>query len=387
MKKFDFKVERKNCSDGSVSVRLKKLANGNQTPYLDIYFKGKRYYKFYGYQFIEGEDIHNGNELLRVQAKQNEVFAQMLNGTFEPGKEKPSEYTLFTWLDEVIQKKEKAGQSNRNAIGYKSLKAHIKTFRNDVDILLHKIDNNFCIEFIDYLSRAKTLGGTKGTKAISKSSAQIYFVKFETVLAEAVQKGIIKENPVKKMPTAMKKVIKGKTAERVYLSANELSSMIQTECNARIKRAFLFACYSGLRISDIRSLVWDDLKMIDGTWFVVKRMKKTGEMVSVPLEMAQRWMPNRDGAKGDEHVFDLPKMEANINRIIKKWAEKAGVNKSVSFHTSRHTFATLLLTAGADLYTTSKLLGHTNISTTQIYAKIVDAKKVDAIKLLSKLGE
>lgn len=70
--------------------------------------------------------------------------------------------------------------------------------------------------------------------------------------------------------------------------------------------------------------------------------------------------------------------------MLKVWAKDAGVTKHISFHTSRHSFATMMLTLGADLYTTSKLLGHSNVKTTQIYAKIVDSKKVEAVNLLDK---
>ena len=94
----------------------------------------------------------------------------------------------------------------------------------------------------------------------------------------------------------------------------------------------------------------------------------------------------KEGSSATEYVFDLPSVVA-ANGDIKRWARKAGISKNVSFHTARHTFATLLITQGADLYTTSKLLGHTNISTTQIYASIVDEKKWRAVRLLDKLPQ
>ena len=74
-----------------------------------------------------------------------------------------------------------------------------------------------------------------------------------------------------------------------------------------------------------------------------------------------------------------------INTLLKPWAKAAGIDKRFSFHTSRHTFATMMLTLGADLYTVSKLLGHANVKTTQIYAKIVDSKKVEAVNLVDSV--
>ena len=69
---------------------------------------------------------------------------------------------------------------------------------------------------------------------------------------------------------------------------------------------------------------------------------------------------------------------------IKVWAANAGIQKDITFHTARHTFGTMMLTLGADIYTTSKLMGHTRIATTEIYAKIIDKKKNDAMGLIDK---
>lgn len=83
-------------------------------------------------------------------------------------------------------------------------------------------------------------------------------------------------------------------------------------------------------------------------------------------------------------MFNLPSKDT-IYKDIKKWAAAAKITKKVSFHTARHTFATMMMTLGTDLYTTSKLLGHTNVRTTQIYAKIVDKQMDDAVNLLDGL--
>lgn len=97
---------------------------------------------------------------------------------------------------------------------------------------------------------------------------------------------------------------------------------------------------------------------------------------------AKEWMPER---MDSPLVFAGAEKYYTVARIISRWAKKAGINKHVTFHVSRHTFATLELTYGADLYTVSKLLGHTKIETTQIYAKIVDEKKVKAVNLIPTL--
>mgnify|MGYP002230644537 CR=1 FL=1 len=86
-------------------------------------------------------------------------------------------------------------------------------------------------------------------------------------------------------------------------------------------------------------------------------MKKTKEPIYLPLSPeALKWMPERGGKSSEDNVFDLP--SANTIRMqLKPWAKAAGISKRFSYHTSRHTFATMMLTLGADLYTVSKLLG------------------------------
>ena len=76
-----------------------------------------------------------------------------------------------------------------------------------------------------------------------------------------------------------------------------------------------------------------------------------------------------------------------IRKHLQKWAEDAGLDKHLHFHLSRHTYGTMLITAGVDLYTASKMMGHADVRTTQIYAKIVDSKKIEAVDMVDKMFE
>ena len=98
-------------------------------------------------------------------------------------------------------------------------------------------------------------------------------------------------------------------------------------------------------------------------------------------------MPARGDKTPDDHVFDLPS-PAMVNILIKPWAKAAGINKRFTFHTARHTFATMMLTLGADLYTTSKLLGHADVKNdTGVRQKSSTRKKDDAVNLVNGLFE
>ena len=164
--------------------------------------------------------------------------------------------------------------------------------------------------------------------------------------------------------------------ERCYLTIEEIRTLADTPCEPRIAYPFLFACFTGLRLSDVRNLKWSDIR--NGVIFL--RQRKTGEFVQVPVgKNASKFLRDNDS----ENVFhDFPSCEVWFTQKLKDWVATAGIKKNVSFHVARHTFATLALGNGADLFTVSKLLGHTKITTTQIYAKVLDEgrkKAVDAI--------
>lgn len=156
-----------------------------------------------------------------------------------------------------------------------------------------------------------------------------------------------------------------------------------------IKNAYLFTCNCGLRLGDVRKLKWGDITQDNDRWILSVIMNKSEKPIHIPLGVqARRWIPGcEDSGKHDAGslVFEHLPGDSHINDILKIWAADAGIAKSVTYHTSRHTFATMLLTLGADLYTVSKLLGHSQIKNTQIYAEIINRRKDEAVNLIDKV--
>jgi len=114
--------------------------------------------------------------------------------------------------------------------------------------------------------------------------------------------------------------------------------------------------------------------------------KKTGDHVSIPLsEQALAILPERVSSRGTDRVFSFPTRDDVYNDRLQRWVRTVGITKHITSHVARHTFATLLITQGNDLYAVQHLLGHRDIKVTQIYAKLVDQRKVDAIKSLPVL--
>ncbi|WP_153089559.1 site-specific integrase [Segatella copri] len=126
--------------------------------------------------------------------------------------------------------------------------------------------------------------------------------------------------------------------DRGYLEIDEVKKLIETPCNdEQIKMAFLFACFCGLRLSDVKDMKWKDIKFdADGGAVVSKVQVKTRQSIVVPLSAnALMWLPDRGKAKDNEPVYDLP-THFTINRSVKKWAKDAQIEKNVTFHLSSH---------------------------------------------------
>jgi integrase len=194
----------------------------------------------------------------------------------------------------------------------------------------------------------------------------------------------VKENLIAVDPAAGIKKIKRNEPDKIFLNTDELQKLASADFLAErsgvIKRAFLFACNTGLRISDLISLLWGSIEY--KPLQIIKRQEKTDHKVFVPLN-DNAWRIINDGKIHNFNEPVFPGLEKSTHtRFLRKWAKAAGVNKNFSWHTARHTFAVLSLESGADLYTVSKLLGHTDIKTTQVYAKATDKMKREAVNAL-----
>ena len=256
------------------------------------------------------------------------------------------------------------------------------------DITLDKVDKKFVTGFITYLTDTYTIsrGLPNKGKNLSPKTAHKKYTCLRFCLNEAVRAELIPTNPCDKLSDGEKIHVPESTRE--YLTEDELKALEATPAyiNEATRNVYLFMCFCGLRISDVKSLRWKDIEHDGERWRIRKSQQKTKNPVYLPLSSsARQYLPEQGGRDAESAVFDNLHSEGAMNRELKLWAAAAGVNKTVTLHTARHTFATLLLTKGADLYTTSKLLGHTDISTTQIYAKIIDKKKDSAVDLLDEI--
>lgn len=385
-----------------IRLRFKKLKNGNKSIYLMAYDASKGVNNCYSYEHLglylvpeidEAARILNKNTMNAANAIKAQRLIDYANG--KAGIKKPDKgkkILLIDWMKLYAAKKEQLGQSKSNAVTIKNVMLHLVKYKGD-KITMDRVDKTFCEGFVLYLVNGKTIGtrnpeksGEHKEKPIANSTARLYFNTFVTALNEAVRDGIIGRNPANQLKKEEKKPLNRSGNDRGYLEIDEVKKLMNTPCNdEQTKMAFLFACFCGLRLSDIKDLKWKDIKSGEDGTVVSKIQVKTQQSIIVPLSAnALEWLPDRGDSKGEDFVFTLPS-HFSINRSVKKWARDAEIEKNVTFHLSRHTFATTLLTLGADIYTTSKLMGHKNLRTTQIYAEVVNKKKVEAVNLMDKV--
>ncbi len=366
-----------------VKIRFRELADGTKSIYLDIYKDGVRRYEFLKLYLHPGrsEAVRKRNAATLAAAenlKSKRVIELTNNQAGIPNTGQRSKMLLSDWMQQFYESQIRKGVKGQKLLltATKVLKQYAPKAR------MRDVNKEFCLGYIDFLRNTykERLG-----KPLTPYGAISYFGFLRTALNAAVRAQVIVENPINQLTQADK--IKMPESQRIYLTIDEVKMLIATPCAKNIiRRAFLFACYCGMRLSDVSSLRWRDLSKDGDQWRACIVMRKTSAPLYLPLSnQALKWMPERGDAADDDLVFAALPRESAIVPVIKKWAKDAGIAKNVNFHTSRHTFATMLLTLGADIYTVSKLLGHTNVKTTQIYAKIVNKKKDDAVSLVDNI--
>ena len=382
-------------------IRFKQLSNGNQSIYLDYYtgdvirkenyVGGKRKYEFLKLYLIpertREDKAKNEVTLALAKAIQSKRIVEVQNDAHGFQNTNKSRVNLLDYLENIGKQSAEQGSRNYARTVLNTVRA-LRLFRGDY-IAFRDVDKEFLSEFTDYLRqmpKASKYGALKTGGRLSNNSVVSYYGTLRTAINRAYKEGIITVNPTKEFDFASK--VRQEPSRREYLTLDELKTLINTECRHEIvKRAFLFSCLCGLRVSDIRKLRWCDLQRSGGRVRIEITMQKTKEPLYLPIsDEALKWLPERGEANGSDFIFPLTH-EGTVNDTLQHWAKVAGITKHISFHVSRHTHATMMLTLGADLYTVSKLLGHKNIATTQIYAKIVDKKKEEAIGLIPNLTD
>lgn len=352
-----------------VFLREKQLKHGKRGLYLDFYppvinpetsqQTRREHLRLYIYDRpkTETEKTHNKEtkmlgENIRAQ-RQLELQAGVYGFVLMRNKQKD----FIEYFRQFVESKKQNSQSTYNI--WLAVFNHLKTFTGG-SCCFGDVTENFCKNFKEYLQNHKSFGN---------NTASMYFDKFKSAVRQAFENRLLPDNPARKV-----KSIKVTETQREFLTLKELKVLSKTPFKYEdLRRAALFSALTGLRISDIKKLLWSEIQHSKEQGYYIRfKQQKTGGAETLPVsEEAVAWLAER--RLPDEKVF--PRLMKWQTMYLAGWARQAGINKKISFHSFRHTFATLQLTLGTDLYTVQKMLGHKDISTTQIYAKIIDEKK------------
>ena len=372
-----------------VRIREKRLNDGNVSLYLDMYYMGARKkegLKLYLIPEVNAAaKLQNRNTLkLAEQIKAERILDIQQHGLVNWESVKKGRMTLAAWVEKYT--KDENGLTPASMRSKRNAQARVEQYLLYIgkpNLALKEVDKDFCKGFIAFL---KTCTFNNGKKTLGSTTCRIFMNRLAAALNMAVREGLIENNPFKLLDAKEKP--QKKSAMREFLTIEELRMLIAKPCRYEIvKKAFLFSCFTGLRYSDMMALKWNEIhKAADGkTLYIEHEQVKTKNMVTIPLSNeALKWMPRK--SKGDERVFhQLRITSTTVEVVLGEWMQEAGIQKHITYHCSRHTAATLLLTLGADLYTVSKILGHRSIRMTEVYAKIVDKKKIETMNLVNNM--
>ena len=366
-----------------IRIRQKELANGNISLYLDIYIGGKRKYEFLKLYLIPEntrEDKEKNRQTMQLaNSIKSKRIVEYQNGEFGFKSAYKPDALFFDYYKAMCEKRHGNPESRGNWGNWYSCLHHLKKYEKNERITFEDITPEWVQGFHDYLENdacAWTHDYRKKIKdkPLARNSKLSYFNKLRACLNQAFEDRIIPINPCRGIDN-----FKAEEGTRMYLTIDEVRKLAQTECEyPRIKDAFLFSCLTGLRRSDVLRLTWGDIHRQGEFTRIIFRQKKTDgqEYLDITPQAADLMGEPKDPK---DHIFEDIHSPSCTNKAIQEWVYEAGIRKKISFHCARHTFATMMLDLGTDIYTVSKLLGHRELSTTQIYVKVLDKNKQRAV--------
>lgn len=359
-----------------VTIRKRPLKNGRESILLDYAppLKNPKNGKPQRFEFLELftyikpasrlERQHNSetNALVENIRAQRQLDIQNRNYGFKSDRDRSGNFVEY--FKQFTRKKQQSASDNI-AMSYRYFVAFIGH-----DLTFYETDEFLISDYKNFLLSGPGIS-RRGTP-IARNTAVNYFAKLRTCLKQAYRQKLITEDLYSQVDA-----ISPKETNREQLELEEFQLLADTPVKAvLIKRAAIFAGLTGLRFSDVQTLTWSEVRGTAGRYLLQFTQEKTEGAEVLPIsDQAFELL----GERGDPDTRVFKGLKYNQMRAcFKIWLKDAGISKNITFHSFRHTYATLQLEFGTELYTVSKLLGHRSIKTTQIYAKVKDKKKVEA---------
>ena len=375
----------------SEPIRLRKrlLKDGRSSIYLDLYHNGKREYEYLKLYLIpeksRADKETNKKTMQLAEAIRAKRIVDYQNGKFGFHQQEHN-VKFFDYYSAMCEKRKGAPESRGNWGNWYSCYKHLQIYEKNQDITFDDITPEWVQGFKDYLENDAKAWAPRYERELeyhklSRNSKLSYFNKLRACIHQALADGVIEQNPMRGVEN-----FKAEESKRMYLTIDEVKAITKAKCSSPgVKRAFLFSCLTGMRRSDIMKMTWGEVhRQGDYTRIIFKQKKTSGqEYIDITPQAAELMGERR---KPTDKVFYDFLSASPTNHAIKEWMLRAGITKEITFHCARHTFAVMMLDIGTDIYTVSKLLGHRELSTTQIYAKVLDKTKQAAVMNIPDIG-
>lgn len=345
-------------SKSPIQLRQRVRESGRTSLYLDIYVNGRRRCESLKLYLVSEESRadreHNKQTLALAETIRAQRLIELRNRRYSLNDEGVAYPTVVDYF--VIVRERKDIRPTTAGVWNCTLN-FLREYAPKTT--LDKVDDKWVAGVCNYIAAR-----------VSNNSARTYIAKLNAMFRQAVADKILLHNPMLGV-----ELPKHQETHREFLTIEEVRAMAAADCKDRgLKRAFLFSCLTGLRYSDVKALRWCDVRQQGKFTRIVYRQKKTQKQEYLDLSpQAVQYMGER--GRDNEPVFRFK----HINDNLLNWARTAGINKHITFHSGRHTFAVMMLDLGVDIYTVSKMLGHKDIKTTQIYAELLDKRKQEAV--------
>jgi integrase/recombinase XerD len=353
----------------NVVLREKQLADGTLSLYLDMYRSGKRTYEFLKLYInpkartpIERQANKETYALAdSIRLKRESEINHNEFGFVAPHRKKLDFILFYRDYIESYTKKDHRMMKG----GFNAFIAYLETIGiNTAKPLEPKnITEKLIEDFADYLE-----------DSFNGETPHSYFKRFKKAMRYATEKNIFTQNPAEKVS-----ISEGEGVKKAILSIDELKALHRTQyTNDDIRRAFLFSASTGLRFCDVNKITFANIDFSNSMLTIEQqKVKGKSKQVNVPLNKTVLNLIGEPG-KSNEKVFNLPSFNA-VLKDLQVWCKRAGVNKRITWHSARHSFAVNTLTSGANIKTVSSLLGHASLKHTQKYLHVVDEDKTKAV--------
>lgn len=359
--------------DGTQALFLRATVNGiRKDEYLKLYLVPER---------TRADREKNRETLALAESIKAQRIVELQQIKFGIDAPIVKDVLFYDYMQTIIDRKDGTTKTS-----WQNCRSHLLRYEPNLKLKIGDITPRWVQGFRDYLDGKAMQWDIDARKrdvepkGISQGTKALMFQKLCTVFNLAVREGVLARNPSLNVER-----FKEPESDREFLSVEEMRHLATVPAPSEVLgRAFFFSCLTGLRWSDIEKLRWHEVQKVGDVTRIVFKQKKTGSREYLDIsDQAVSLMGDR-GEDGEEVFQGLGAIQqARVG--IAAWVRSAGINKHITFHCARHSFAIMMLDAGVDLYTLSKLMGHKSIESTQIYAKILDKHKQAAITRIPKI--